>query len=187
LEVANAEGAKVPWPPFVAPTLGLQNLSVPELLQRLADDLPLPRSDPGTGSAGRVLDSGIEAQVHGPIDIQRDVELLVADPSFSGAPTGDHLKELSRKYGIPLHWHVGFRLAAREVPEAFRGPGVRMLAQRIAVNGMIDAAVIGSAAQSRRLHPEEWRDWGAEEDTLQQLKQLWHVLVHYGRAAERDS
>jgi hypothetical protein len=143
----------------------------------------VPRPDPSTAAAGRVLDSGIEAQVHGPIDILRDVELLVADPSFSGTPTGHHLRELSRKYGIPLRWHVGFRLAARDVPEAFRGPAIPKVAQRIAVNGMVDAGVIGSAARSLCLRPEEWRDWGAEEDTLQHLKQLWHVLVHYGLAA----
>jgi len=26
----------------------------------------------------------------------------------------------------------------------------------------------------------EWRDWASQADTLQHLKQLWHVLVHYG-------
>jgi hypothetical protein len=30
-----------------------------------------------------VLDTQIEAQVHGPINLRRDAELLVADPSFA--------------------------------------------------------------------------------------------------------
>jgi hypothetical protein len=45
---------------------------------------------------------------------------------------------------------------------------------------MLDAAVIGRAAASLHQDPEAWRDWGRREDALQHLKQLWHVLVHYG-------
>lgn len=99
-EVASGEGAKVPWPPFVAPTLGVENLTVSGLLERLSRDLVLPRAAPSSGSAGRVLDTGIEAQVQGPIDIERDVERVVIDPAFAGTQTGDCLKELCRKYAI---------------------------------------------------------------------------------------
>jgi len=37
-----------------------------------------------------------------------------------------------------------------------------------------------------RLHPEDWREWGLHEDILQHLKQLWHVLVHYGEPVVRS-
>src|SRR5262249_13908784 len=63
-EVATGAGAQVPWPPFVAPTLGVANLTVPGLLDRLSRGLALPRANPSTGVAGRVLDTGVEAQVH---------------------------------------------------------------------------------------------------------------------------
>lgn len=179
-EVASGKGAPVPWPPFVAPTLGVKNLSVPGLLERLSKDLAQPRADPASGSAGRVLDSGIEAQVHGPIDVARDVERLVADPSFAGTPTGDCLSELCRKHAIALDWHVGFRLPVLDVPDDFRGPAIPKLARRVATNGVIDAAAIGAAQMSLRFRPGEWRHWGPPEETLQHLKQLWHVLVHYG-------
>lgn len=179
-EVASGEGAKVPWPPFVAPTLGVKNLTVSGLLERLSKELPRPRANPSSGSAGRVLDTGIEAQVHGPIDVERDVERLVVDPAFVGTPTGDCLKELCRKYAIPLEWHVGFRLAVRDVPAEFRGPAIPRLARRIAGDGVVDAAVIGAAEASLRFRPDDWRDCGSPEEVLQYLKQLWHVLVHCG-------
>ena len=180
IEVASGEGAKVPWPPFAAPSLGVEHLTVPELLQRLSRDLPAPRPVPASGRPGRVLDSGIEAQVHGPIDFEHDVVQLVADPSFIGTRTGACLAELCELYGIALDWHCGFRLNARDVPAEFRGPAIPKLAQRIAGDGYVDAAVVGAAQASLRLRPDEWRDWGAREAIPQQLKQLWHVLVHYG-------
>jgi hypothetical protein len=182
-EVASRAGAQVPWPPFVAPTLGVENLTVPDLLERVSRALALPRSDPSSGVAGRVLDSGVEAQVHGPIDMACDVERLVADPSFVGTPTGDCLTELCRKHSIRLDWHVGFRLAVKDVPDEFRGPDIPRLARRIAGDGMVDAATIGAAQRSLRLDPQKWREWGAPDDILQHLKQLWHVLVHYGEPA----
>ena len=179
-EVASGEGARVPWPPFVAPTLGVANLTVASLLKLLAKELAEPRADPSVGSAGRVLDTGIEAQVHGPIDLSCDIEMLVGDRAFAATPTGDSLRELCHKYSIPLRWHAGFRLPAQDVPDAFRGPEIARLARHIAGDGMIDAAVIGAAERSLRNHPDEWREWGTYGQVRQYLKQLWHVLVHYG-------
>jgi hypothetical protein len=54
-------------------------LTVPKLLDVLSD-LASPRREPTDLPTGRVLDTQIEAQVHGPIDLQEDIELLVADP-----------------------------------------------------------------------------------------------------------
>ncbi len=87
-EVASGEGARVPWPPFVAPTLGIRNLTIPRLLGMLCQELPLPPKDPSKSTPGRVLDSCVEAQIHGPIDLRCDVEGLVMDPAFDGTPTG---------------------------------------------------------------------------------------------------
>jgi Protein of unknown function (DUF3626) len=181
-EVARGARAQVPWPPFVVPTLGVEGLTVPGLLERLAIDLALARANPSGGLPGRVLDTGIEAQVHGPIELERDVERLVVDPAFAGTRTGDYLNDLARKYAIPLDWHGGFCLAAGDVPAEFRGPAIPKLARRIVGDGMVDAAVVGAAQRSLRLRPDEWRAWADPADTLQHLKQLWHVLVHYGQA-----
>jgi hypothetical protein len=179
-EVAAGATTPVPWPPFVAPTLGVPGLTVAELLARLARDLPAGRPEPSVGAPGRVLDSCVEAHVHGPIDLRRDVELLVIDPAFDGTPTGEALAELGRRYEVPMRRHRGFRLRTEDVPDDFRGPAMPPLARRIAADGWLDAAVIGAAEASLHRRPEEWRDRGSTEETLQHLKQLWHILVHYG-------
>jgi Protein of unknown function (DUF3626) len=182
-EIEEGGMAAPPWPPFRAPTLGVPGLTVPRLLNFLYE-LRQPRKDPADGEAGRVLDTIIEAQVHGPIDLHRDVELLVADPAFAATATGRTLRELALRYDIPLRWHCGFQLPVREVPDDFRGPAMPRLARRIAGgDGTLDAAVIGSAATSLHEQPDAWRDYGSYAEVLQHLKQLWHVLVHYGLPA----
>jgi len=130
----------------------------------------------------------VEAQVHGPVDLQHDVELLVADPAFATTATGATLRQIASRYGIPLRWHCGFRLHVRDVPADFRGPAMPRLARRIAGDeGTLDAAVIGSAEASLHERPDEWRDCGSRAEALQHLKQLWHILVHYGAPAPRIS
>jgi len=180
-EIEEGGMATPPWPPFRAPTLGVLNLTVARLLKML-NELRRSRRDPAEGQAGRVLDTQIEAQVHGPIELHRHVELLVADPAFASTATGTILRELALKYDIPMQWHCGFRLPVREVPDNFRGPEMPRLAQRIAGrDGSVDAAVIGTAERSLRQQPDALRDWGGHGEVLQHLKQLWHVVVHCGR------
>lgn len=182
-EIAGGATTSVPWPPFVAPTLGVPGLTVCGLLARLAEALPARRQDPSAGRPGRVLDSCVEAHVHGPVDLRRDVEALVIDPAFDCTPTGDVLREVGRSFEIPIYRHAGFQMLARDVPDDFRGPAMRPLARRIAPSGRLDVAVIGAAEASLRARPDEWRDWGTPAEVLQHLKQLWHVLVHYGTTA----
>lgn len=186
-EVAGGGETPVPWPPFVAPTLGVSSLTVCGLLARLARDLPMQRHGPSAGPAGRVLDSCVEAHIHGCIDLRNDVESLVVDPAFDGTSTAEILLEVSQRYEIPSHWHCGFRMLSQDVPDDFRGPAMRPLAQRISPSGSIDAAIIGAAEASLYMRPDDWKDWGSREETLQHLKQLWHVLVHYGTPARSPS
>ncbi len=163
--------------------LGAQDLTVSGFLARIAHTLAGARADPSTGQLGRSLDDYIEAQVHGPIDLKTDVELLVADPAFRDTLIGEYLAAICSVYPIRLKWHPGFILAAAAVPADFRGPAMPLLAQRIADRGMLDAAVIGRAAASLHRQPELWHDWASYDETLQHLKQLWHVLVYCGTSA----
>jgi Protein of unknown function (DUF3626) len=153
-EIDQGGMAIPPWPPFRAPTLGVPNLTVAQL-PKMLNELQQPRRDPADGEAGRVLDTQIEAQVHGPIDLRRDVELSVADPAFAATATGTILRELGARYEIPLQWHYGFRLPVGEVPDDFRRRAMPRLAQRIAGReGTLDAAVIGIAAGSLHEQPD---------------------------------
>ena len=182
-EIEGGAMAAPQWPPFRAPTLGVPSLTVARLLD-FVGLLAQPRRDAAELETGRVLDTQIEAQVHGPVDLRQDVRLLVADPAFAGTDTGTTLRAISQRYGFPLRWHHGFRLRVEEVPGDFRGPAMPSLARRIArADGILDAAVIGSAETAFKPDPEICRDWGSRADVLQHLKQLWHVLVHFGRPA----
>ena len=135
-----------------------------------------------------MLDTQIEAQVHGPVDLHQDVELLVADPAFAETATGTILRELASQYGIPLRWHCGFRLPVARCSRRFSWAGdAASRATDRGPDGMLDAAVIGNAEASLHEQPDAWRDWGSHAEALQHLKQLWHVLVHYGSPARSPS
>jgi hypothetical protein len=110
-----------------------------------------------------VLDDYIEAQVHGPVRLDRDVEALVLDPSYRGTP----VEVAALKLPCPVEWHPGFRLTVDELqkhPE-YRGPQYVALGTRIAVDGVLTPAVIGDAV-------------GEYDD--QELKRVWHCLARFG-------
>jgi hypothetical protein len=117
-------------------------------------------------SAGRALDDYVEAQIHGGVDLDADVEAVVADPSFTGTPTAAHLAQLA-----PLRHHPGFVLPATDFPDDVRGPEAAALARSLGPP-LIDAAAIGHAARQAR-----------DAETLQLCKYLWHILVLLGRPA----
>ena len=185
-EIEDGGIATPSWPPFRAATLGVPGITASgffSLLQSLRERRP----DASHGEPGRVLDSGIEAQVHGTVALDRDVEILVADPAFRHSQIGRTLADIAHKYRFDLQWHRGFRLAVREVPDDFRGPQVPLLAAHIAgADGVIDAAAIGRAAASLHRNPEEWSGWGDSFDSLRLLRQLWHVLVHFGHQIHEE-
>jgi hypothetical protein len=158
----------------------LADLSVEGCLTRMVQNFSTPFSDPAFRPLGRALDSFIEVQVHGELCIRDDVELLVVDPAFRDHPVGEVLIAISNTYRIPITWHPGFRMPVQEVPDIFRDYPVRPLAERIAVDGMLDAAIIGGASNSVRLDPKMWEGWAFEDDLLAQFRRLWHVLVLTG-------
>ncbi|TCC00661.1 DUF3626 domain-containing protein [Micromonospora zingiberis] len=136
-------------------------------------------------AAGRALDDYIEAQVHGEVDLSRDVRELVADPSFRGTAVGTALGAAARRHGFRLRWHAGFSLPVDRVDADFRGPVIPPLAARVHAEFArpgepLTAALIGRAAASLVTDPDRWADRGPVADTRQHLKQLWHVLVRFG-------
>jgi len=179
-EIENGGIATPDWPPFRAPTLGVADITVSRFCD-LLKILPEPRPHPSLGEPGRVLDTGVEAQIHGPVMLDRDIEALVADPAFAYTAVGKSLVKLANKFGFDLRWHCGFRLAVRDVPDDFRGPVMPRIAERIVGrDGILDAAVIGRAAASWHHDPGQWSEWGGYFDVLRLFRQLWHVLVHFG-------
>lgn len=142
---------------------------------------------PAGSVPGRKLDAYVEAQVHGDIDLATDAEALVVDPSFRGTDTGRLLAATARRCGIAVEWHAGFVLAPHEVDAEFRGavmvPFAAWVCRSYARTGILDAEVLGRAAAAVVRDPAAWARWGTRDEVLQYVKQLWHVLVRFGRAA----
>jgi hypothetical protein len=111
------------------------------------------------------LDNYIEAQVHGPVRLERDVEALVLDPSYRGTA----IEAAAGRLPCPIEWHGGFRLGIDELrryPE-YRGQRYVDLGVEIAVNGRLTPRVVGEAVSLGR-----WND--------QDLKRVWHYLARFG-------
>jgi hypothetical protein len=167
-------------------SLGVAGMDTTTLVQALMRRREHAADSPTSAEAGRALDDYIEAQIHGDVDLNHDVEAMVIDPSFRDTPTGEILERIARRHGFALHWHAGFELPVDQVDPHFRGPAIPVLAERIhrqfaQAGRPIDAALIGKAAACVVSDPTRWEDWGTVEVTLQHLKQLWHVLVRFGR------
>ena len=112
--------------------------------------------------------------------MKEDVEILVADPAFRKTPIEILFEKLCREYKIKLLWHSGFQMQVTDVPVNFRGSKMPSLAARIAKDHRFDASTIGAAAAELKRHPGKWKDRGAYEECLQELKLLWHVLLRFG-------
>lgn len=160
--------------------LGKKDLTPKRLIEHIVTHLPASRSQLDNTIRSRNLDCYIEAQVHGDISLQDDVEALVVDPSFKQTHIEDLLQQICAAYEIELDWHIGFSISAEQVPSDFRGPAMPALAARIACNGNIDARCIGEAAVSLSRYPERWKELGSNERLMQQLKYMWHILVRFG-------
>ena len=99
-----------------------------------------------------LLDDYIEAQVHGPLLLDRDVDAIVLDPCY-------------RDTDVEPRGRVA-RPAARRHPD-YRGPAYVRLGLSLAQDGVIDPRVIGDAARS-----------GTYDE--QDLKKVWHYLARFG-------
>ena len=115
------------------------------------------------------LDDYVEAQVHGPVLLERDVEALVLDPCYRGTA----VERVAQRLPCPLEWHPGRRLAVSELERHadYRGPDVVEVGARIADGRWLDARVVGDAARTGQHDP-------------QALKRVWHHVARFGTPVE---
>ena len=114
------------------------------------------------------LDHYVEAHVHGVVDLATDVEALVLDPIFRGTAVEADAGGLQ----CPVEWHQGFRLdlaTVRANPD-YRGVHIVDVAEQVAVDGLLDPAVIGAAVARGEHDPQD-------------LKKVWHHLARFGSPA----
>ncbi|MFI6056050.1 DUF3626 domain-containing protein [Streptomyces violascens] len=111
------------------------------------------------------LDDYIEAQVHGPLVLDRHVEALVLDPSYRDTD----VEAAARRLPCPLEWHPGVRISVEELRRHadYRGQEHVDLGCEIASAGYLDPRILGNAARTG--HYDQ-----------QALKKVWHCLARFG-------
>lgn len=131
--------------------------------------IALAERDEAAGTVD-VLDDYVEAHVHGPLRLDRDVEALVLDACYRGTP----VEAAAARLPVPVEWHHGFRLHVEELAQHanYRGQHVvdigRQVAQWVSGDGWLDAWVIGQAVRSGRWDPQD-------------LKKVWHCTARFGQ------
>jgi hypothetical protein len=167
-----------------AAPLGVPGLTVRDLIEAMRAGLPCAPPGVSKDRPGRALDTFVEAQVHGSVHLERDVEALVVDASFRGSAVAETLGEIASTYDLSLAWHPGFALATESVPETFRDYPTRKLAERISAV-VIDAAAIGAAHNDFARDPDAWRSFGSPSEVRTCFRRLWHALVLLGAPSGR--
>jgi hypothetical protein len=114
------------------------------------------------------LDDYIEAHVHGPVRLDRDVEAVVLDPSFRRTP----VEAAANRLPCPRQWHPGFRISVAQLRAhpSYRGARCVALGEQIAVGGRLDPRIIGEAANTGRYDPQE-------------LKRVWHYVARFSETS----
>ncbi|WP_234494178.1 DUF3626 domain-containing protein [Vibrio maritimus] len=116
------------------------------------------------------LDNYIEAHIHGELSLCEDVESLVLDPVYRSTP----IEQQARDLGVVVEWHNGYELTIENMAQFpdYRGQEFIKVAKRLAVNGVIDAALLGRAVTEQ----------GYEE---QEVKKVWHYLARFGYRGDK--
>ncbi|GGQ20411.1 DUF3626 domain-containing protein [Shewanella litoralis] len=166
--------------------LGCAGLKPSKLISHFSQHLTDPVTSRFEGMTSGNLDHYIEAQIHGDVSLDKDIAMLVADPSFKDSKIGESLVALCDEYEIELHWHNGRQMHIADVPDDFRGAVMPELAKSIAEDDIINADIIGRAAHQLQKQPTSWSERGAHTKKLQDLKLLWHVLVKYGHTPSNE-
>ncbi len=151
-----------------------------KLLEKIETRLNEKNISQRFSSEVRNLDQYIEAQVHGPIYWENDIEAVFVDDSFIGTVEGEALADLAMKNQFDLYWKDALSLNLENVPNDFRGPEMPNFAAKV-----LDVTEGGSILQARHLGLAAKILKSASSNTTnnseQLLKLLWHTLLKYGQ------
>ena len=149
-------------------------------LRTVSQRLEISRNETQGEIPTRILDDYVEVQVHGDLRIDRDVDYLSVDSSFTDTQTGDEIIELAANASIGIHWRPRLRLQVSRVPADFRGELLVNFMKHAWPDGYVDAHQLGRFAQETELDPQAWNAWGELHEIRQLVKKTWHSIVAYG-------
>ncbi|HAS47624.1 MAG TPA: DUF3626 domain-containing protein [Microscillaceae bacterium] len=164
--------------------IGYHNIRPHQLLDQVTKRLHTSYDQVCFEPSSRNLNHYIEAQIHTDIQLDKDVDCLVADYAYQHTEYEKDLALLCEKCEIKLIWNKGLQLAIAEVPNHFRGKEMPLLAQQVAIDQYIHAYALAKAEQS---YLQATTDPSLLAHQLQQLKYLWHILVKYGQPIYKSS
>lgn len=121
-------------------------------------------ADAAVHGGSDVLDDYVEAHVHGPVRFETDVAALVLDPCFEGSD----VEATAQQLGCPVEFSPGFRASPDWFEPDYRGRHIVDLARTL--GSELTPRIIGEAARTAEFPP-------------QAIKQVWHCLARFGRAA----
>lgn len=139
----------------------------------------------GARTLGHNLDDCVEVQIHGELSLEADARALYLDGSYQDTEFSRQAETLCRRYGLALGWIPERRVRPADIPQAFRGPGIPVLAGKILERfgggeDAVNAFLLGRASRDSAEHPENWSWLGSEKDVFQAMKQLWHAIGYFG-------
>lgn len=157
--------------------LGKKNIRPNDLVEEINQTLNQDGGIISTKPMSNNLDHYIEAQIHTEINLLDDADYLVVDSAYRNTVYETSFSNLCELSKTKLIWNKGHELKVRDVPDNFRGTNMPKLANEIAINGQVNAYLLGLAEKRYRNEVEEER---INQYKNQQLKYLWHTLVKYG-------
>ncbi|TAG06755.1 MAG: DUF3626 domain-containing protein [Verrucomicrobia bacterium] len=112
-----------------------------------------------------LLDDYIEAHIHGPIDLERDVDELVLDPVYKKT----FVRDLADKLPCDVAWHSGFATTVDVIERHpdYRGREIVSIAKDLSKDGRLDPFILGQAVESGAYDP-------------QAIRKVWHYLARFG-------
>ena len=114
-----------------------------------------------------LLDRYVEAHIHGPVVLSRDIESLVLDPSFKGT----RVQQQAERLPLKVEWHSGFEIDVKVIEDNpdYRGGNCVRLAKYLARDGLLTPKILGDAVN-------------ASVGDAYELKMLWHYVARFGAA-----
>lgn len=111
-----------------------------------------------------ILDNYIEAQVHGTINLDTDVDAIVLDPSFRGTK----IEKVAKELHCAVEWHEGFSLPVSEIKRCsrYRGKDVGEFLMQVDVE--------------THIKPSDLTPFRFNTIDKQLLKNAWHCLARFG-------